>query len=630
MRRARSPARWSTSTRRPATSPSRAAARPGAVRHRRLAASPRSWACCATTSTSSHDVVARALAPPPRRRRHLRRASCASWAAAGRIRLVERHTDTDGMLGTADLDDAGARLARARDLGLRPDRPARRLRGSTGPTPASPTAAHRALPPGRHRRRRGRHRHLRHASGTAVEADGATPILDAGEAAGVLMPSGCRMGICFGCVVPAARGCRARPAQRRPHHRRPGRRHPHPDLRVGGRRRLRDRPLRRRHDCHCRDVRPHDRRFRCLHPEGARRALGAPRSTNTRLSTAIAERRHVPKRSGKPDPTAHLTAEDIEALGRELDAMRQEVLDSRGASDAAYIRKVIDVQRKLELGSRAVLLVLASSRRPGSSAPPACRVAKILDNMEIGHNVLHGQWDWMRDPKIHSTDLGVGQRHPGRAVEAQPQRAAPHLHQRDRQGQRPRLRHHARRRGPALDPGLPRPAALELPQRVLLRVRHRGLRPRARQARSRGKRRQGASSSANGKQGAAQDPAARRRKDYVRAPAAVRPVVPATPSPPTPTANFVRNVWTHSVIMCGHFPEGVETFARASIEGETRGEWYLRQMLGSANISGSKAMHLMTGNLSPPDRAPPVPRPAEQPLRARSRRRSRRSASATA
>jgi fatty acid desaturase len=64
------------------------------------------------------------------------------------------------------------------------------------------------------------------------------------------------------------------------------------------------------------------------------------------------------------------------------------------------------------------------------------------------------------------------------------------------------------------------------------------------------------------------------------------------------TANVVRNLWSHSVIMCGHFPEGVETFERTSIEGETRGEWYVRQMLGSANISGSKAMHLMTGNLS--------------------------------
>jgi linoleoyl-CoA desaturase len=64
------------------------------------------------------------------------------------------------------------------------------------------------------------------------------------------------------------------------------------------------------------------------------------------------------------------------------------------------------------------------------------------------------------------------------------------------------------------------------------------------------------------------------------------------------TANVVRNLWSHSIIMCGHFPEGVETFEKRSIEGETRGEWYVRQMLGSANISGSKAMHLMSGNLS--------------------------------
>ena len=57
------------------------------------------------------------------------------------------------------------------------------------------------------------------------------------------------------------------------------------------------------------------------------------------------------------NPIAHLTPEDIENLGKELDAIRQEVLDTRGESDAAYIRKVIDVRRKLELGSRAVLLV---------------------------------------------------------------------------------------------------------------------------------------------------------------------------------------------------------------------------------------------------------------------------------
>lgn len=64
------------------------------------------------------------------------------------------------------------------------------------------------------------------------------------------------------------------------------------------------------------------------------------------------------------------------------------------------------------------------------------------------------------------------------------------------------------------------------------------------------------------------------------------------------TANLIRNLWSHSVIMCGHFPSGVETFEKTSIEGETKGEWYLRQMLGSANISGSRLLHIMTGNLS--------------------------------
>ncbi|MBV9486509.1 MAG: acyl-CoA desaturase, partial [Frankiaceae bacterium] len=102
------------------------------------------------------------------------------------------------------------------------------------------------------------------------------------------------------------------------------------------------------------------------------------------------------------DPTAHLSAEDIEALGRELDEIRESVMATRGEADAAYIRKVIDTQRKLELASRAVLLF--------SLFPPAwfvgtagLSISKILENMEIGHNVMHGQWDWMRDPKIHST-----------------------------------------------------------------------------------------------------------------------------------------------------------------------------------------------------------------------------------
>ena len=107
-------------------------------------------------------------------------------------------------------------------------------------------------------------------------------------------------------------------------------------------------------------------------------------------------------------------------------------------------------------------------------------VAKILENMEIGHNILHGQWDWMRDPKIHSTTWEWDSATPGRAVEARAQRAAPQLHQRDRQGQRPRLRHHARRRGPAAGSRCTSAQPLwNFVNALLLRVRHRGVRPRA-------------------------------------------------------------------------------------------------------------------------------------------------------
>jgi len=319
----------------------------------------------------------------------------------------------------------------------------------------------------------------------------------------------------------------------------------------------------------------------------------SPRSTNSRLSTAIAERRHVPKRSGKADPTAHLTAEDVEALAMELDALRQEVLESRGASDAAYIRKVIDVQRKIELASRAVLLF--------SIFPPAwivgtagLSVAKILDNMEVGHNILHGQWDWMRDPKIHSTTWEWDS--------ATPAALWKHSHN--------ELHHtytNVIGKDNDLGYGIMRvdedqrwtPAYLGQPiyNFVNMCFFQYGIAAYdleiGKQLAGRGDKEE---FKRNGKM-VLRKVGRQARKDYLIHPLLSGPSFFHTIAA-NATANFVRNVWTHSIIMCGHFPSGVETFARASIEGETRGEWYLRQMLGSANISGSKALHIMSGNLS--------------------------------
>ena len=95
----------------------------------------------------------------------------------------------------------------------------------------------------------------------------------------------------------------------------------------------------------------------------------------------------------------HLTDEEVEQLGRELDAIRKEIEESRGDSDAAYIRRMIKIQRGLAAAGRVTLF--ASNKKPALIAGTAMLgVAKILENMEIGHNIMHGQYDWMNDPAV--------------------------------------------------------------------------------------------------------------------------------------------------------------------------------------------------------------------------------------
>lgn len=293
-------------------------------------------------------------------------------------------------------------------------------------------------------------------------------------------------------------------------------------------------------------------------------------------------------------PIAHLSDSDIEELGRELDAIRDAVLADRGEHDAAYIRRVIATQRGLEAASRAVLLV--------SLFPPAwlagtagLAVAKILENMEIGHNVMHGQWDWMRDNTIHSTTWEWDN--------ASPAQGWKHSHN--------ELHHtytNVLGKDGDLGYGIMRvdedqpwhPLHLGQPLWNFLNACFfqygiaaydlqlgKNLRP-GRRSDPGFRARVGATLRKIGRHAT---------RDYL-----IHPLLSGISAPTTLTANLtanlIRNLWTHSVIMCGHFPEGVETFEYDSIDGETRGQWYLRQMLGSANISGSSLIHLMSGNLS--------------------------------
>jgi linoleoyl-CoA desaturase len=255
---------------------------------------------------------------------------------------------------------------------------------------------------------------------------------------------------------------------------------------------------------------------------------------------------------------------------------------------------VIAVQRSLELGSRAVLLA--------SRFPPAwllgtvgLSVAKILENMEIGHNILHGQWDWMRDPKIHSTTWEWDM--------ASPADQWKHSHNE---------MHHTYTNVVGKDNDLGygimrvdedqrwHPVFLAQPLWNFVNACffEYGIAAYDLEIGKNVKRKTTKTPEFKAKAAVTLRKIRNQfKKDYV-----VHPVLSGPSFVPTVAANFtanlVRNLWTHSVIMCGHFPEGVQTFEKKSIDGETKGEWYVRQMLGSANISGSKAMHIATGNLS--------------------------------
>ncbi|MGA4683077.1 fatty acid desaturase family protein [Micromonospora sp. AB353] len=294
------------------------------------------------------------------------------------------------------------------------------------------------------------------------------------------------------------------------------------------------------------------------------------------------------------NPIAHLSAEDIEIIGKELDAIRDRVLADRGERDARYIRKVVKTQRTLEMSSRAVLLF--------SLFPPAwivgtagLTVAKILENMEIGHNVLHGQWDWMRDPKIHSTTWEWDHVSPA----DQWKQSHNELHHRYTNvvGKDNDLGYGIMR----VDEDQPwHPMHLGQPLWNLINAMffEYGIAAYDMELGDHLKQRKLKDPTFRAKAKAVGRKIRRQvLKDYVVHPLLSGPSFLSTLAA-TFTANLLRNVWSHSVIMCGHFPNGVETFEKTSIDGETRGEWYLRQMLGSANISGSRLLHIMTGNLS--------------------------------
>ncbi|CRK51455.1 Stearoyl-CoA 9-desaturase [Rhodococcus sp. RD6.2] len=290
---------------------------------------------------------------------------------------------------------------------------------------------------------------------------------------------------------------------------------------------------------------------------------------------------------------AHLTEADVEALGRELDAIRRDIEASRGERDAKYLRNTIRLQRSLEVGGRAVLF--GSRKRPlWLLGAGMLGVAKIIENMELGHNVMHGQWDWMNDPEVHSASWEWDVVGPS----AHWKQTHNYLHHKytnilgmDDDVGYGLLRVTRDQRWKPFNAGnLVYNTLLALFFEFGIAAQHveLGKVAKGRDDREDTKRKLREVGDKVGKQ---------LLKDYVVFPALTGKAWKSTMSANF-TANVIRNVWTNAVIFCGHFPDGAEKFTKADVDTETQAQWYLRQMLGSANISGGKVMDFMTGNLS--------------------------------
>ncbi len=288
-----------------------------------------------------------------------------------------------------------------------------------------------------------------------------------------------------------------------------------------------------------------------------------------------------------------LTDADLDALGRELDAIRERVVADLGEADVTYLRRVIRWQRGLAAAGRASLFLgFLPPFWIGGAA--ALGISKILDNMEIGHNVMHGQYDWTRDPALASGTFEWDAACPAdqwRHSHNYLHHTFTNIHGKDRDIGYGVLRISPDQPWNPIYLGNPLFAtalALNFDHGVMLHDVEidRIMAGRKTWAQAWPTLRDGLRKS--GRQGL---------KDYVLWPILTGPLFVSTLLANV-TANVIRNVWAFMIIFCGHFPTDVHEFTEAECQGESRGHWYFRQMLGSANITGGRLFHVLSGNLS--------------------------------
>ena len=300
-----------------------------------------------------------------------------------------------------------------------------------------------------------------------------------------------------------------------------------------------------------------------------------------------------------PTIDRELNGPALDQFGAEIDALRARTLADIGERDARYIRNMIKAVRYTEVAGRLLLM--------GGLVLPAewllaCWVlgvalltaSKIMDNMEVGHNIMHGQYDWMGEPHLNGKSFEwdiVGTSDNWRKTH--------------------NFRHHTYTNIHGVDDdigyGVLRifpeqkwsPARLFQPLyaiifavlfqwgvavqdlrigryfkgRITAKQLYKQSRPTLRKS------------------------ARQLLKDYVVFPLLAGPAWLSVMSG-NATANVLRSMWTYMIIFCGHFTADVKTFPKSVLKNDTRAHWYLRQVRGSSNIKGGAFFNMMSGNLS--------------------------------
>ena len=288
-----------------------------------------------------------------------------------------------------------------------------------------------------------------------------------------------------------------------------------------------------------------------------------------------------------------LTQAQLTELETTFDAMHKKALADVGENDARYIRRVLATVRYTGFLGRACLF-LSFFPVFWVIGTLLLAVSKIMENMEVAHNVMHGQYDWMNDPKLK-----------GQTYEWDIAGTS------DNWRQSHNVMHHTYTNIKGVDDDVGYGILRLFPEQrwkphyllqpiytvIFALLFQWGI---AIQELRLGRLFAGKTPKAEFQQ--QWQPVKRKMqkqllKDYVVFPLLAGPMFLSVFAGNF-VANGIRNVWTFVVIFCGHFTKNAEIFPKSVLKNETRGHWYYRQVLGSSNLRGGKFFNLMTGNLS--------------------------------